>query len=171
MAFIRKKQSWSRFSTKALLTLLVLIALGTVILSRYRIGIDPQVEKCIPGKTFYLIDLKDKELHRDAIYVFKAKGLEPLFQEGTQMVKFLRGMPGDEVEVTQDHKVMVAGEQLGKGLFLRYDLNQPAENFIGKGVLPENSYWFMGTSDRSFDSRYWGVVKSEQIVGRAYPLF
>ncbi|MBO0160281.1 S26 family signal peptidase, partial [Vibrio parahaemolyticus] len=23
----------------------------------------------------------------------------------------------------------------------------------------------------SFDSRYWGAVKDEQIIGRAYPLF
>ncbi|CAM5561297.1 hypothetical protein ECAE60S_04547 [Eoetvoesiella caeni] len=139
-------------------------------MSRYRIGIDPQVEKCIPGKTFYLIDLKDKELVRDNIYVFRAKGLQPLFPNGTQMVKYLRGMPGDTIEVTPEHKVLINGTQAGNGLFLTRELHQPAEKFIGKAALKTNNYWFMGLSDRSFDSRYWGVVKDEQIIGRAYPL-
>ncbi len=170
MRLVRKKQSWTRFGVKLTFLTVCMATLGIAFMDRYRIGIDPQIEKCIPGKTFYLIDLKDKNLQRDGIYVFKAKGLEPLFAEGTQMVKFLRGMPGDTVEVTNDHRVMVAGQELGYGLFLSYELEQPAEKFIGKGVLDDGSYWFMGTSNRSFDSRYWGTVKDEQIVGRAYPL-
>ncbi|WP_283738619.1 S26 family signal peptidase [Alcaligenes faecalis] len=170
MRFIRKKQSWSRYGAKLAVLSVCMATAGIMFMDRYRIGIDPQIEKCIPGITFYLIDLKDKQLERDGIYVFMAKGLEPLFKEGTQMVKFLRGMPGDTVEVTKDHRVMVAGQELGRGLFLTRELEQPVEKFIGKGVLKEGSYWFMGTSDRSFDSRYWGTVKDEQIIGRAYPL-
>ncbi|MDV5555438.1 S26 family signal peptidase [Enterobacter hormaechei] len=28
-----------------------------------------------------------------------------------------------------------------------------------------------GQKPFSFDSRYWGTVKNDQIIGRAYPLF
>lgn len=43
--------------------------------------------------------------------------------------------------------------------------------FAGEGkpfTVPENSYFCMGDSrDRSLDSRYWGVVPRELIIGRA----
>ncbi len=171
MSFVRKKQPWPRFAIK-LTVLSACLAVGAVAFAnRYRIGIDSQIEKCIPGITFYLVDLKDKELKRDQIYSFSAKGLQPLFADGTKMVKILKGMPNDTVQVDESHAVLVNGRQVGKGLFLTRELKQPASKFIGKSVLGENSYWFMGESDRSFDSRYWGVVKDEQIIGRAYPLF
>ncbi len=171
MAFVKKKQTWTRFSVKAAVLFVLMAAAGVGFASRYRIGIDPQVEKCIPGVTFYLVDMKDKGLMRGKVYAFTAKGLQPFFRDGTRMVKFLRGMPADMVEVTAEHAVLVNGEQVGKGLFLTRELKQPASKFIGKGVLADHQYWFMGLSDRSFDSRYWGTVKDEQIIGRAYPLF
>ncbi len=171
MKVIRVREPWGRFTIK-LLIMSVVISVGCfVFFSRFSFGVDPQIEKCIPGKTVYLIDSKDKNLRRDATYVFRAKGLEPLYKDGTKMVKFLRGLPGDEVEVTTDHKVLVAGQQMGKGLFLAYEIGQAEEKFVGKGVLNDEEYWFMGSSDRSFDSRYWGAVKKEQVIGRAYPLF
>lgn len=59
-----KKESWKRFGLKAGVTLLVLWGAGAAFASRYRIGIDPQQEKCLPGYTFFLIDLKDQSLER-----------------------------------------------------------------------------------------------------------
>lgn len=44
-----KKESWKRFGVKAGVTLVVLWAAGAAFASRYRIGIDPQQEKCLPG--------------------------------------------------------------------------------------------------------------------------
>ncbi|EBE7258282.1 S26 family signal peptidase, partial [Salmonella enterica] len=46
-----KKESWKRFGVKAGVTLVVLWAAGAAFASRYRIGIDPQQEKCLPGYT------------------------------------------------------------------------------------------------------------------------
>lgn len=62
-----KKESWKRFGLKAGVTLLVLWGAGAAFASRYRIGIDPQQEKCLPGYTFFLIDLKDQSLERGAV--------------------------------------------------------------------------------------------------------
>ncbi|MEK6165195.1 hypothetical protein WI664_08120 [Vibrio cholerae] len=55
------------------MTLLVLWAAGAAFASRYRIGIDPQQEKCLPGYTFFLIDLNDQTLERGAVYAFKPR--------------------------------------------------------------------------------------------------
>ncbi|NDG89011.1 MAG: S26 family signal peptidase, partial [Gammaproteobacteria bacterium] len=32
------------------------------------------------------------------------------------------------------------------------------------------TYWAMGDQPKSFDSRYWGVVYQQQVVGKAYVL-
>ena len=96
-----RKESWPRFGMKAALMLLALLLAGNWFMNRYRIGIDPQNEKCLPGYTVYLIDLNDRSLQKGAIYSFHAKNLQPLYKDGTRMVKILAGMPGDVVEIDQ----------------------------------------------------------------------
>ncbi|MDF5034317.1 S26 family signal peptidase, partial [Vibrio parahaemolyticus] len=72
MKLIVRKESWKRFALKAAIVLALLWVAGTSFAGRYRIGYDPQLERCLPNHSVYLIDLKDKELHRDAIYAFSA---------------------------------------------------------------------------------------------------
>ncbi|NMT57244.1 S26 family signal peptidase [Vibrio parahaemolyticus] len=134
-------------------------------------GIDPQQEKCLPGYTFFLIDLNDQTLERGAVYAFQAKNMQPFYKDGTRMVKILTGMPGDKVEINDKWKITVNGDVVGEGLQLAGKLHLPESHFYGKTTLKENNYWFMGKSPFSFDSRYWGTVKNDQIIGRAYPLF
>lgn len=169
-SWCHKKESWPRFVVKAVLTLLVLIAAGDSFGSRYRIGIDPQRQKCLPGYTVYLIDLQDQVLQRGAVYAFYARNLQPFYQDGTRMVKVLAGIPGDVVAIDQTWQTKVNGRVVGEGLPLAKRLQRNERDFYGKRTLAKGHYWFMGKSPFSFDSRYWGTVKHEQIIGRAYPL-
>lgn len=171
MKLVVKKEPWSRFLIKASIVLVVLVIAGLAFVDRYRIGIDTQLVKCIPGYTFYLIDRKDRSLEKGAIYSFAARGLDPFYEDGTQMVKFLRGQPGDRIKIHEQGNIYVNDELVGFGLVHAEQLGMTAENFVGEATLQEGSYWFMGTSDESFDSRYWGTVSDEQIIGRAYPIF
>lgn len=133
---------------------------------------DTQIVKCIPGYTFYLIDKKDKSLKKDSIYSFESKGLDPFYEDGTQMVKYLRAEPNDLVEITPLGIIKINNTDIGfRGFPHAPVLNKEISDFVGKGTLKSGEYWFMGTDFRSFDSRYWGTVKYEQIIGRAYPLF
>jgi conjugal transfer pilin signal peptidase TrbI len=85
------------------------------------------------------------------------------------MVKILTAMPGDAVEVNE-WQIIINGKPVGEGLPLAKELHLPEQHFYGKSVLEDGHYWFMGRSPLSFDSRYWGAVEDEQIIGRAYPL-
>lgn len=170
-SFIRKKQSWGRYFTKVAV-LSVLVGAGMyAFMDRYYIGIDPQKVKCIPGITIYLIDKKKTTVKKGHTYAFYAKGLDPIYPDGTQMVKFVRGEGGDTVNITDEQIIYVNEKDHGFGFWLSERLGKTPDDFVGEGRIPDGQYWMMGTSDLSFDSRYWGTIHEEQIIGRAYPLF
>ena len=64
-----------------------------------------------------------------------------LYPDGTNMIKILKG---SEIE---------------------------PERFDRDYIVEPGHYFMMGEHFRSYDSRYWGTVHENQIVGRAYPLF
>jgi hypothetical protein len=37
-------------------------------------------------------------------------------------------------------------------------------------IIPEGKYFVIGETERSYDSRYWGLVDASWVVGRAYPV-
>lgn len=167
-----QKEPWPKYLLKAGLVLGVMLLFGMYFGSRYRIVGDPQTVRCIPGYTVYLLDLEDKELVRGGLYVFRSKNLEPIYAEGTHLLKYLRGLPGDLIEVRSNDQVFINDKASEAGLSLAQEkLRRPASSFYGKVVLGKDELWFLGTSPLSFDSRYWGAVKRENIVGRAYPIF
>lgn len=151
--------------------MLLITAFWLWFMSRYGIGVDSQLVKCIPGYTVYLIDKKDKSLVKGEISVFLSRGLGSVYEDGTKLVKYLRGEPGDLIEIKKDQNIYVNGVIRGHGLPHSDMLNTSSNSYLGSRTLNADEYWVMGISDRSFDSRYWGSVKSEQVYGKAYPLF
>lgn len=116
-------------------------------------------------------------------------------EDGTRLVKRVIAGPGDTVElkdevlivngrplkydvidatpvlaeVYEDSKPIVAIEH-GPGDAHRTMIlpSRDAMRTFGKLTVPEGKYFMMGDSrDNSYDSRYFGVVDREQIVGRA----
>lgn len=170
--FVRKKEPWSKFLPKALLVLGIVVGLGFSFMSRYSLRFDPQVIKCIPEYTMYLVDKGSTDIQRGSLYAFNSKDLSPIYSENTRMLKYLIAIPGDEVQITHDETILVNGKKVASGLKHAEEmLGRPISDFVGKATLAENEYWFLGTSDESFDSRYWGSVTRDKIVGRAYGLF
>lgn len=167
--FIKKEKPYGPLFLKMILIAALIIAGGALFLSRFQFGYDGQLYKCIPGYSVYLIDKMDLELTKGKVYAFSASGTEPLIKNGTILVKYLRGIEGDEVEIQPDTRIYINGEMVGGGLRYADKLGAKKDDFIGKAVL--QGLWFMGTSSYSFDSRYWGTATEEQVIGRAYPLF
>ena len=117
-------------------------------------------------------------------------------KDGTRLVKRTVGLPGDTVELRHDQLIingatveyksiadellpdMAAGdransvyatEQLpGRSHLVAGIPNVPALRDFGPITVPGGSYFMMGDNrDNSFDSRFFGAVKRDRILGRA----
>jgi signal peptidase I len=116
--------------------------------------------------------------------------------DGTRLVKRVVGLPGDTVEL-RNEQLIINGKpvnyaslsteissQLPEGeqqesQFATEQLpehphavmaipNLPAKRSFGPVYVTEGHYFMMGDNrDNSFDSRYYGLVKRNQIVGKA----
>ncbi|MEK6776086.1 MAG: signal peptidase I [bacterium] len=94
--------------------------------------------------------------------------------EQRDFIKRVVGTPGDTVEV-RNKIVYVNGERLNDEDYVvhRDSIIIPGQrdNF-GPVTVPENCYFMMGDNrDGSFDSRFWGYVKQEQILGKALIIY
>ncbi|MBI5048734.1 MAG: signal peptidase I [Deltaproteobacteria bacterium] len=91
-------------------------------------------------------------------------------------IKRVVAVEGDTVEV-KDKKVYINGKPLENNRGVNMDPtiypreNEARDNF-GPYTVPKDSVFVMGDNrDRSFDSRYWGSVKLEEIKGKAFIIY
>lgn len=129
------------------------------------------VNKFIYGTRIPFTDqrvLKFRDPRRGDILVFE-------FPEdrSKDFIKRLIGLPGDEILV-RDKKVYVNGvvyqspHEVHKEATVLPPEAAPRDYF-GPFKVPAHSYFMMGDNrDRSYDSRFWGVIKASDIKGMAF---
>lgn len=169
----RQRAPWrfsARYMAKAILLSAVLAVTVVGLTSRFTLAIAAQENLCLPPYRVWLIDKGDRDPVRGDIFAFKSKGLQPLFDDGTVVVKVTRGMPGDEVKVDLNG-ARVNGVFVGHGLAVAADHGIDPSRYIRTTIVGEGRYWMFGETPDSFDSRYWGSIGSEQIIGKAYPIW
>ena len=171
-------RSWRWWGNGLMRSLLAFLLCAVVIWglsSRYRLWTDPIVGEHSLRFHWYLVDLSDLGVGRGDYVVFRSKGTEPFYPEGTRMLKRVVGVAGDHV-VVNDQGVFVNGVSFGTLLHAQpggrlWRSGQGVEHFVRDEFIPLGRWWVMGTHPRSFDSRYWGYISTGQIVGRAWPLW
>ncbi len=105
-----------------------------------------------------------KPMYGDVI-VFKAP-----INENFDFIKRVIGVPGDRVMVSGG-KILINGNPLPE-TYLPPEYTTAPGQFLARGaeyVVPEGSVFAMGDNrDHSSDSRDWGPVPDQNIIGRAF---
>ncbi len=140
---------------------------------RYRLGFDASETRCLP-QWLFVVDLKDRNVGRGDYVAFRSGQMEPHFPNGTLIIKILAGVPGD-VATIDDTGATVADVAWGPLHYLEpgrrlAEEGQTLDDYRRSETIAAGTYWVMGTLPASYDSRYWGPIDEEQIVGRAYPV-
>jgi len=151
---------------------------------------------CLPYR-FWIIE-KGVTPGRDEYVAFRGHEI-PNFANGVRWVKILSGMPGDILETLEipqgdRDRYRKTVDLNGMPVPLRIQgyvhLHTLAEPWFGKEykvfetdtkgrrvpmvssqVIPPRKYFVSAPAPRSFDSRYWGLIDEEDIIGRAHPIF
>jgi signal peptidase I len=91
-------------------------------------------------------------------------------------IKRVIGIGGDTVQI-RNKVVYVNGQRTKDSHAFFQDKTvipgslSPRDNF-GPVTVPRDSYFVMGDNrDRSYDSRFWGYVKKDDLIGRALVLY
>jgi signal peptidase I len=112
------------------------------------------------------ISYRFKVPERDDVIVFKAPT-----NEDYDYIKRLIGLPGDQVMI-KENRVYVNGQLLDESGYLSPNILTRPGSYAKEGLtitVPQKAYFVMGDNrENSSDSRDWGPVPEENIVGRAW---
>lgn len=144
------------------LTLLIFIAIRFVIQS-YRVD-GPSMQPGLSTNEYVLVNKVTYLFHvpvRGDVIVFHYPG-DPT----KDFIKRIIGIPGDVIR-TNSTDVWVNGQKLSEPY-----ISVPANPSANTWKVPQNEYFVMGDNrDVSDDSRYWGDVPKDFIVGKAVVVY
>jgi signal peptidase I len=151
------------------LTFLIFVGVQTFLAQPYQVEQQSMEQTVEPGE-YILVDKLTPRLDdykRGDVIVFKPP---PDFSEGNgqPFIKRIIGVGGDTVEIHDDGKVAVNGDELDEPYTFQH---QPtlASTGVKRWVVPAGDYFVMGDHRMaSSDSRAFGFIKRDEIIGRAW---
>lgn len=155
----------------ALLIFILLYAFFAWFSYRFHVGHDSQSVLCLQGNhRWYLIDRMTQNAELGDLVAYRSdERMAPEIPLGTLVVKRVEALSGDRVDL-ESTGIRIQGEFRPARYPHRTRLKERA---LPKGshlLMPEGSLWVMGDHPRSFDSRYFGPITAEQIIGVAHAL-
>lgn len=153
---------------------IALVVVG-LLLTGLRVGVDVQrligEPACMPS-LLYLWHKPDRATPRKGDYVVARMpdtGMAIGARKGDRIVKRVAATEGDRVRV-QGTELWINEEHADRLWLAKSIPGKAPGDFDRDSVMVEHEIFLMGTTKESFDSRYWGTLRREEIIGYAIPL-
>lgn len=161
-----------RLSRKEISTA-ILLALAAGVIGWWLPGrLDVVISDSLAHRIFFLCGPPAKIETGDYL-VFKYydfKFLQKSLAYHNMLTKEVGCAPGDLLAVDADRRFSCNGKPLGQALITDSHGNTlPLFSF--NGVIPLENYFMIGSNLRSFDSKYFGFIKKNEILYKAYPIW
>lgn len=163
------KQFWLAFKEIAevvVISLFTVYIIRTFLVQPFLVS-GASMEPNFSNGNYLLIDelsYRFREPKRGEVIVFRYPGDEKTFY-----IKRLIGLPGERV-VVKDGKILIYNNENPQGFMLAEDYIDQGIRTLGKSdvSLDANQFFVLGDNRYySFDSRNWGTVSRDEIVGIA----
>lgn len=139
-------------------------------IERYRIAFNGAASDCLRVNVL-LIDSWDKSFANGQLVAFKMTKDIPIGGKGATWVKKVVAMPGQTVQVGHEFVSVDSTRYPLQTSYVLSKLGMKFEDVKPEWQLSQNQIFLLGETLTSFDSRFWGPIESEDIVGKAYAIF
>lgn len=145
--------------------ILAIIAHGVYILKQsYMIGFS--ATPSLPYSVF-LVDKKDTKFLKNNLIVFSYPGKDIYnYKHGNQFVKVVSCMPNELLQTNNNFEYFCNGQKISQAQFVD-SKGEKLPHFVFNGPIPKDNYFVLGTHLKSWDSKYWGFVSKDRIIGTA----
>jgi conjugal transfer pilin signal peptidase TrbI len=156
---------------KPILIIFLLIALFfTLFSSRYTFGFNNAKSNCL-YTGFFLVDTWDKNIKPGDLAAFYMNKENKFYPVGMQWVKRVTAKGGDHVVIQKDKTTINDTTVINHSLdYVLQHGGFTMDDVISQITIPDSEYFLMGETPTTFDSRFWGTVKQEEIIGKAYAI-
>jgi type IV secretory pathway protease TraF len=153
---------------KIFLILFCIISAISFFASNFLIKIEMRSIPCsFAFKTFK----QPSEFKKNDIVLFNIKHkLIPSENHIGQLAKYVGCIEGEYLYVDGMRDFYCEGKYIGHAK-TKSETGQAIEPFQYSGKIPKGYFFAIGTNINSFDSKYFGLVKNEQVKKILYPLF
>ena len=160
----KKKPLWE-FVRFAILSLLIVVPFRAFVAQPFVVSGSSMVPTFQSGQYLIVdeISYRLREPKRGEVIVFK-----PPKNPSVYYIKRIVGLPGETIKI-EGKKIIIKNDEYTEGFELKepYIKVEPPRNF--EKTIPKGEYFVMGDNrGASSDSRSWGTLPKNLIIGRAY---
>lgn len=171
-ALARSAPEMPSFSVKGLALSFAVGILCAAALWNFSLAYVPREDRCLPELHLaLLVHHRPAQVERGNYLFWKASAIPALsYVRESYVLKVVAGVPGDRLAIKGD-KVFINDTLVVEGLENAPLYKRRPADFERSEVIPPGRYFVIGTARFSNDSRYWGYLPHDRVVGRGYRVY